>query len=95
MRRVRVGTPAGKTIGTLEIELFDEVSPLTAENFRVLCGVGSKEDAIPTFKGTRFHRIIPRFMIQGGDVTRGDGTGACVCTCMHVCVCLCGWRVRG
>jgi cyclophilin family peptidyl-prolyl cis-trans isomerase len=55
------------TLGTIEIELFDDDAPKTVENFRTLAGKGF-------YDGTIFHRIIPDFMIQGGD-PKGTGTG--------------------
>ena len=67
-----------RDIGRLEMELFTDVVPRTASNFRALCdGVvsqGSSNKAL-TFKGSCFHRVIPGFMAQGGDITHGDGTG--------------------
>ncbi len=68
------GTPTGRVV----FELFADVVPKTAENFRALCtgekGVGKSGKAL-CFKGSAFHRIIPGFMCQGGDFTRGNGTG--------------------
>ena len=53
--------------GAIEVELFDDDAPKTVENFRKLAGDGF-------YDGVIFHRVIPDFMIQGGDPT-GTGTG--------------------
>jgi len=67
------GEPAGRIV----MVLFADVVPRTAENFRALCtgekGVSSRGARLH-FKTSVFHRIIPGFMCQGGDFTRGDGT---------------------
>jgi peptidylprolyl isomerase len=71
-------TIGGKPAGTITIELFADVVPKTAENFRALCtgekGMGKSGKPL-SYEGSAFHRIIPGFMIQGGDFTRGNGTG--------------------
>ncbi|EJU05833.1 cyclophilin [Dacryopinax primogenitus] len=64
-------TIASRPAGRVVFKLRDEVVPITARNFRELAtgqnGYG--------FKGSAFHRVIPGFMAQGGDFTRGDGRG--------------------
>jgi len=62
----------------IEMVLFSKHYPKTAENFRALCtgekGTGKSGKEL-TFKKSKFHRIIPGFMCQGGDFTAGNGTG--------------------
>ena len=53
--------------GAIEVELFEDDAPKTVENFRKLVGDGF-------YEGVVFHRVIPDYMIQGGDPT-GTGTG--------------------
>lgn len=72
---VRIGgSPAGRIV----CELYSDIAPKTAENFRQLCtgekGLGDR--GVPLhYKGCPFHRVVPGFVVQGGDITKGDGTG--------------------
>ncbi|GIL93356.1 hypothetical protein Vretifemale_20762 [Volvox reticuliferus] len=58
-------------VGRIVMELKADVTPKTAENFRQLCLRAPGQG----FKDSRFHRVIPNFMCQGGDFTRDNGTG--------------------
>eukprot|EP00759_Apiculatamorpha_spiralis_P000549 PhF_6_TR10194/c0_g1_i2/m.15807/K01802/E5.2.1.8; peptidylprolyl isomerase len=69
---------SGRPIGRMTFELYADTVPKTAENFRALC-TGEKGrtsgwgGGVPLhFKGSTFHRIIPGFMCQGGDFTKGN-----------------------
>ena len=61
----------------LVLGLFGNNTPKTVENFRDICAVPDLEEGGVTlsYDGSPFHRIIPNFMIQGGDFTNRNGTG--------------------
>eukprot|EP01028_Stygiella_incarcerata_P011166 TRINITY_DN6180_c0_g1_i1.p1 TRINITY_DN6180_c0_g1~~TRINITY_DN6180_c0_g1_i1.p1 ORF type:complete len:178 (+),score=47.10 TRINITY_DN6180_c0_g1_i1:96-629(+) len=69
-------TIAGKAAGRIKMELFADVCPKTAENFRQFCTGEYRVNDIPIgYKGCPFHRVEKGFMIQSGDFTKEDGTG--------------------
>jgi len=75
---VTIGT---KPAGRITFELFTDLTPKTAENFRGLCtgeygnvGMGTRTKQLHLLNST-FHRIVDGFALQGGDITNGDGTG--------------------
>ena len=85
-------TIGSKNVGRVVFELFNDITPKTAENFRGLCtgeygtkpvvqvnkSLSQKETGRKNklhYLGSKIHRIVEGFVIQGGDITRGDGTG--------------------
>lgn len=58
-------------VGVLTLDLFNSTAPLTVANFLSIC---EGRNGL-SYRNNRFHRIITNFMAQGGDITRGDGTG--------------------
>ncbi|KAL8482083.1 hypothetical protein ACS0TY_028288 [Phlomoides rotata] len=71
-------TVGDQSVGRIVMELYADIVPKTADNFRALCtgekGIG-KNRKLLHFKGSTFHRVIPDFICQGGDFTAGNATG--------------------
>ena len=72
---IKIGSGKVKRI---EFQLFDDIVPKTAKNFKQLCTgehKGTFNGKKYHYEGTKFHRIIPNFMLQGGDFSHGTGVG--------------------
>lgn len=69
---VQVGNDTSAT-GQLVIGLFGKIAPKTVENFVTLASENGFQGK--SYKGSIFHRVVPSFMIQGGDITSNDGRG--------------------
>lgn len=69
----------GLAMGRIVMELYMDLAPLSAENFRALCtgekGLGKTTAKHMHYKGVIFHRIIKDFMLQSGDFSNHNGTG--------------------
>ncbi|KAF2482218.1 putative peptidyl-prolyl cis-trans isomerase [Neohortaea acidophila] len=71
-------TLGGEPLGRIKMELFADITPRTAENFRQFC-TGETKNHLGRpqgYKGCKFHRVVKDFVIQGGDFINGDGTGS-------------------
>jgi len=68
--KIRIGNT--DQAGRIVFKLYDDVVPITAKNFRELCLNKTEKQG---YTGSPFHRVIPGFMLQGGDFTKGTGTG--------------------
>jgi len=69
-------TIGNQQAGRIKMELWADICPRTAENFRQFCTGEQMKSGNPLgYKGTPFHRVIKEFCVQGGDFLKGDGTG--------------------
>ena len=65
-------TTSSEFLGRIVIKLFSDITPHTCENFKVLCSNKNRKES---YVGSPIHRVIKGFMLQGGDITNGNGTG--------------------